>query len=67
MRQFKISNRRNTPLPTDLLGEWSKYCTLECMTEQFQNQIEDTCIDSNILEDGITISRGCERNVQLKF
>ena len=66
-RQFKRSNPRNTPLPTHLLGEWGKYCTLEWVTEQIQSQIEDAGIDSNITEDEINMSRGCERKVQLEF
>jgi predicted Fe-S protein YdhL (DUF1289 family) len=66
-RQFKRSNPRNTPLPSDLLGEWGKDCTLEWVTEQIQNQIEDACIDSNITEDEINMCRGCERKVQLEF
>ena len=33
-RQFKRSNPRNTPLPTDLLGEWGKYCILEWINDQ---------------------------------
>jgi predicted Fe-S protein YdhL (DUF1289 family) len=66
-RQFKISNPRNTPLPTDLLGECGKDCTLEWVTEQIQNQIEDAGIDSNITEDEINMCRGCERNIQLEF
>ena len=66
-RQFKRSNPRNTPLSSDLLGEWGKDCTLEWVTEQIQNQIEDACIDSNITEDEINMCRGCERKVQLKF
>lgn len=39
--------------------------TLECVTEQIQNQIEDVGMDSNIIEDEINLSRGCERKVQL--
>ena len=35
-RQFKRSNTRNTPLPSYLLGEWGKDCTLEWVTEQIQ-------------------------------
>lgn len=52
-RQFKRSNPRNTPLPTNLLGEWGKDCTLEWVDEQIQNQIEDE----------IKMCRGCERKV----
>jgi predicted Fe-S protein YdhL (DUF1289 family) len=66
-RQFKRSNLRNTPLPSDLLGEWGKDCTLEWVTEQIPNQIEDACIDSNITEDEINMCRGCERKVLLEF
>ena len=62
-RHFNRSNPRNTPLPSDLLGEWGKDCTLEWVTEQIQNQIEDACIDSNITEDEINMCRGCERKV----
>ena len=47
-RQFKRSNPMNTPLPTNLLAEQGKYCTLEWVTEEIQIQIEDTSIDSNI-------------------
>ena len=57
----------NTPLSTDLLGEGVKYCTLKWITEQIQNQIEDTSIDSNITEDEVNMSRGCERKVHLEF
>ena len=66
-RQFKRLNPRNTPLPTDLLGEWGKDCPLEWVNEQIQNQIEDGDIDSNITEDEINMCRGCERKVQLEF
>jgi hypothetical protein len=66
-RQIKISNPRNTPLPSDLLREWGKDHTLEWVNEQIQNQIEDACIDSNITEDEINMCRGCERKVQLEF
>ena len=45
-RQFKILNPRNTPLPTDMLGEWGKDFPLEWVNEQIQNQIEDAGIDS---------------------
>ena len=62
-RQFKISNPRNTPFPTDMQGEWGKDCTLEWVAEQIQNQIEDAAsIDSKIIEDEINMTRGCERN-----
>ena len=47
-RQFKRLNPRNTPLPTNLLGEWGKGCKLDCVIEQIQNKIEDVGIDSNI-------------------
>ena len=66
-RQFKRLNPRNTPLPTDLLGERGKDCSLEWVNEQIQNQIEDGDIDSNITKDEIHMCRGCERNVQLEF
>ena len=66
-RQFKRSKPRNNPLPTDLFWEWGKDCTLEWVTEQIQNQIEDTSFDSNITEDEVNMSRGCERKVQLEF
>jgi hypothetical protein len=66
-RHFKRSNPRNTPLPSDLPGEWEKDCTLEWVTKQIQNQIEDSCIDSNIIEDEINMCRECERKVQLEF
>ena len=65
--KFKRSNPRNTPLPANLFGEWRKYCILEWVTEQIQNQIEDAGIDSNITEDEINMCRGCERKVQLEF
>ena len=66
-RRFKRSNLRNTPVPKDLLGEWGKDFTLECVTKQIQNQIEDACIYSNIIEYEINMCRGCERKVQLEF
>jgi hypothetical protein len=66
-RQFQRSNPRNTPLPSDILGEWVKDCTLELVIEQIQNQIEDECIYSNITEDEINMCRGFERKVQLEF
>ena len=66
-RQFRRSNPRNTPLPIDLLREWGKDYTLERVTKQIQNQIEDVGIDSNITEDEINMSRGCEKKVQLEF
>jgi hypothetical protein len=66
-RPFKRSNPRNTPLPSDLLGERGKDFPLEWATEQIQNQIEHACIDSNITEYEINMCRGCERKVQLKF
>ena len=43
-RQFKRLNPRNTPLPTNLLGEWGKDCPLEWVNEQFQNQIEESTL-----------------------
>jgi hypothetical protein len=67
MRQFKISNTRNTPLPIDLLGKWGKDCTLEWVVEKIQNQIEDASIDSNITKYEINMCRGCERKIQLEF
>ena len=60
-------NPRNTPLSTNLLGEWSKDCPLEWVNEKIRNQIEDGDIDSNITEDEIKMCRGCERKVQLEF
>jgi len=66
-RQFKRINPRNTPFPIDLQGEWGKECTLERVTEQIQNQIEDASINSNITEDEINMSRGCERKVHMEF
>ena len=39
-RQFKRSNTRNAPFPTDLQGEWGKDCTVEWVIEQSQNEIE---------------------------
>ena len=60
-------NPRNTPLPTDLLGEWGEDCPLEWVNDQIQNQIEDGDIKSNITEDEINMCRGCERKVQLDF
>jgi hypothetical protein len=62
-KQFKRSNPRNTPFPNGIQGEWGKDCTLEWVTEQIQNQIEDAGIDSKIIEDEINMSRGCERKV----
>ena len=56
-RLFKIMKPMNTTLPTDLLGEWGKDCTLEWFIEQTQNQIEDVGIDSNIIEDEINMCR----------
>ena len=44
-RQYKRLNPMNTPLPTDLLGEWGKYCTLQSINEEIQNLIEDVGID----------------------
>ena len=49
--QFKRLNPRNTPLPTDLLGEWGKDWTLEWVTEKIPNQIEETSINSKLIED----------------
>ena len=66
-RQYKRLNPMNTPLPTNLLGEWGKYCTLKWVYEQIQNQIEDAGTDSNIIEYEINMCRGCERKVQLEF
>jgi hypothetical protein len=66
-RQFKRSNPRNAPLPIDMFWDWGKDCTLEWVTKQIQNQIEDVGIDSNITEDKINMCRGCERKVQLEF
>ena len=60
-------NPRNTPLPTNLLGEWGKDYLLEWVNEQIQNQIEDAGIDSNITKDEINMCRRCERNIQLEF
>ena len=39
--QFKRSNPRNTPLHMDLFGEWGKDCTLQWVSEQIQNQIDE--------------------------
>ena len=36
--------------------EWGKYCTLELVIEQIQNEIEDSGLDSNITEDEINMS-----------
>lgn len=66
-RQFKRSNPSNTLFPTDLQGEWGKDCKLEWVIEQIQNQIEVAGMDSNITEDEINMSRGCEIKVELKF
>ena len=33
-RKFKRSNPRNTPLPSNMLGEWGKDYTLEWVNEQ---------------------------------
>ena len=64
-RQFKRSNPRNTPLPMDLSREWDKDCTLQWVSEQIQNQIDEEGNDANITEDEINMSRGCERKVHL--
>ena len=56
-RQFKKLNPRNTPLPMDLFGEWGKYCTLQWVSEQIQNQIDEEGNDANITEDEINMSR----------
>ena len=63
-RQFKRLNQRNIPLPTDLSGEWGKDCTLQWITEQIQNRMDEEGIDANITKDEINISRGCERKVK---
>ena len=60
-------NPRNTPLPIDLIEEWGKDCTLQWVSEQIQNQIDDACIDGTITEDEINKSRGFERKVHLEF
>ena len=64
-RQFKRSNPRNTPLPMDLSREWGKYCTLQWVSEQIQNQIDEEGNDANKEEDEIKMSRGCERKLHL--
>jgi hypothetical protein len=66
-RQFNRSNPRNTPLPIDMLGEWGKDCTLEWVTEQIENKIEDVGIVSNITEDEINMCRGCEKRYNWNF
>ena len=64
-RQFKRSNPRNTPLPMDLSREWGKYCTLQWVSEQIQNKINEEGNDANITEDEINMFRGWERKVHL--
>ena len=59
-RQFKGFNLRNISLPVDLSGEWGKDCTLQWITEQIQNRMDEEGIDANITKDEINISRGCE-------
>ena len=41
-----------------------KDCTLQWITEQIQNQMDEEGIDANITKDEINISRGCERKVK---
>ena len=43
-----------------------KYCTLQLVSEQIQNQLEEG-IDEKKIEDEINISRGCERKLHLEF
>ena len=64
-KQFKRSNPRNTPLLVDQIGERGKDCTLQWVRERIQNQIDDACIDANIIDDEINMSRGCERKMHL--
>ena len=64
-RQFNRLNPMNTPLPIDLSREWGKDCTLERVSEQIKNQIDEEGNDANITEDEINMSRGCERKVHL--
>ena len=66
-RHFKRYSPRNAQFPIDMQGEWAKYCTVEQVTKQIQNQIEYVGIDSNILKNEIDMCRGCERKVQLEF
>lgn len=35
-RQFNRFNPRNTPLPTGLLREWGKYCTLQLVINKLE-------------------------------
>ena len=63
-RQFERLNQRNIQLPTDLSGEWVNYCTLQWITEQIQNRMDEEGIDANITKYEINISRGCERKVK---
>ena len=63
-RQFKRLNPRNIPLPTYLSGEWGKVSTLQWITEEIQNQMDEEGTDANITKDEINISRGCERKVK---
>ena len=51
--------------PWICFGEWGKDCTLQWVSEQIQNQIDEEGNDANITEDEINMSRGCERKVHL--
>ena len=49
----------------DLSREWGKDCTLQWVSEQIQNQINEEGNYANITEDVINIYRRCERKVHL--
>jgi hypothetical protein len=68
-RQFKRSIPTNTPLPSDLLGEWGKYCTLCNVPTLGHHHRAETYDDQSIQMDVITSTRVFERNygVQLEF
>ena len=48
----------------DLYGKWGKDCTLQWITEQIQNRMDEEGINANITKDEINISRGCQRKVK---
>lgn len=62
-KQFKISNPRNTSLPTDISGQWGKECTIEWVSKQIQKRIDEEGIDANIIEYEINMCIGCETRV----
>jgi len=57
----------NTLLPTDLIREWGKDCTLQWVSGHIQNRIDEAGIDASIPEYEINMSRGSERKVHLEF